>query len=47
MDFLENKEIYWETDNLYSKIDSIIVRQEYPLISQDYIATYYDTKFIQ
>ena len=46
MDFLENKEIYWETDNLYSKIDSIIVTQKYPLLSQDYIATYYDTRFI-
>ena len=46
MDFLENKEIYWETDNLYSKIDSIIVIQKYPLLSQDYIATYYDTKFL-
>jgi hypothetical protein len=47
MDFLENKDIYWETENLYSKIDSIIVTQKYPLLSQDYIATYYDTKFIQ
>jgi hypothetical protein len=47
MNFLENKEIYWETDNLYSKIDSIIVTQKYPLLSQDYVATYYDTRFIQ
>ena len=42
--FLYNKETYYETETLYFKIDSII--SEYPLLSADYVATYYDTKFI-
>lgn len=41
--FLENKETYWESENLYRQIDKVITK--YPLISVDYVATYYDTKF--
>jgi hypothetical protein len=43
--FLYEKETYYESENLYSKIDSIITK--YPLLNADYIATYYDTKFIR
>jgi len=41
-DFLQGVETYWETENHYSKIDSIITK--YPLLNADWIATYYDTK---
>jgi hypothetical protein len=43
--FLYEKETYYESEHLYSKIDSIIT--QYPLLNADYIATYYDTKFIR
>ena len=43
--FLYEKETYYESEHLYSKIDSIIT--QYPLLNADYIATYYDTKFTQ
>ena len=41
-DFLQGVETYWESDNYYSKIDSIITK--YPLLTADWIATYYNTK---
>jgi hypothetical protein len=44
-EFLPHKEHYYESENLYIKIDSIITK--YPLLNADYIATYYDTKFIR
>jgi hypothetical protein len=43
--FLYEKETYYESEHLYSKLDSIITK--YPLLNADYIATYYDTKFIR
>jgi hypothetical protein len=43
--FLYEKETYYETEHLYSELDSIITK--YPLLNADYIATYYDTKFIR
>jgi hypothetical protein len=44
--FLPDKESYWETENLYSKIDQIL--NEYPLLTDQYrnISSYYDTKFV-
>jgi hypothetical protein len=44
-EFLPHKETYYESEHLYSNIDSIITK--YPLLNADYIATYYDTKFIR
>ena len=41
-DFLQGVETYWESENYYSKIDSIITK--YPLLNADWIATYYGTK---
>jgi hypothetical protein len=43
-DFLQGVATYWESENHYSKIDSIITK--YPLLNADWIATYYDTKII-
>jgi len=43
-DFLQGVETYWESENHYSKIDSIITK--YPLLNADWIATYYNTKLI-
>jgi hypothetical protein len=43
--FLYEKETYYESEHLYSELDSIITK--YPLLNADYIATYYDTKFIR
>ena len=43
-DFLQGVETYWETENHYSKIDSIITKS--PLLNADWIATYYNTKII-
>lgn len=40
----EQNETYYESEEYYQKIDTIII--QYPLIHADYIATYYDTKFI-
>ena len=44
--FLPNEDSYWETENLYGKIDNIL--NEYPLFSDSYnnVASYYDTKFV-
>jgi len=43
-EYLQNKETYYETDKYYVEIDSIL--SDYPLLSVDYIAQYYHTKFI-
>jgi len=43
-DFLQGVETYWESENHYSKIDSIITKN--PLLNADWIATYYNTKLI-
>jgi hypothetical protein len=37
-------ETYYESEEYYEEIDTIII--QYPLINADYVATYYDTKFI-
>ena len=44
--FLPDKESYWETENLYSKLDHIL--NEYPLLTDQYrnVSSYYDTKFV-
>jgi hypothetical protein len=44
-EFLPRAEIYHETEQYYQDIDRVIV--QYPLLSADYVATYYDTKFIR
>lgn len=46
-DFLPEEETYWETENLYIEIDSIL--NNYPLLNDrwTHIASYYDTKFIR
>ena len=43
-EYLQNKETYYETEKYYVEIDSIL--SDYPLVSVDYIAQYYHTKFI-
>jgi len=42
--FLYNKETYYETENYYIEIDSILNTE--PLLRADWVATYYNTKFI-
>jgi hypothetical protein len=44
-EFLPKVETYYESEEYYKKIDEIITK--HPLLNADYIATYYDTKFIQ
>ena len=44
-EFLPKVETYYESEEYYKKIDEIITK--YPLLNANYIATYYDTKFIQ
>ena len=44
-EFLPSKETYYETDEYYLSVDGIITK--YPLLNVDYVATYYDTKFIR
>jgi len=44
-EFLPTKETYYESEEYYEEIDEIITK--YPLLNADYVATYYDTKFIQ
>ena len=44
-EFLPSKETYFETEEYYRSVDGIITK--YPLLNVDYVATYYDTKFIQ
>lgn len=43
-EFLSDKETYYETEKYYIEIDSII--SNYPLVSDHYIAQYYNTVFI-
>jgi hypothetical protein len=43
-DFLQGVETYWESEYMYMEIDSIITKN--PLINADWVATYYDTKFV-
>ena len=43
-EYLQNKETYYETEKYYVEIDSIL--SDYPLLSVDYVAQYYHTKFI-
>ena len=42
--YLYNKETYYETEKYYVNIDSILNQE--PLLKADWIATYYNTKFI-
>jgi hypothetical protein len=44
-EFLPRSETYHETEYFYQDIDQIISR--YPLLNENYVATYYDTKFIR
>ena len=44
-EFLPSKETYYETEEYYRSVDGIITK--YPLLNVDYVATYYDTKFIR
>ena len=44
-EFLPKVETYYESEEYYKKIDEIITK--YPLLNANYIAIYYDTKFIQ
>jgi hypothetical protein len=44
--FMQDKETYWETENIYSKVDSIILESRYPLLVMDGYASYFDTKFV-
>jgi len=44
-EFLPSKETYYETDKYYLSVDGIITK--YPLLNVDYVATYYDTRFIR
>jgi len=44
--FIQDKETFWESENLYSKIDRIILEKEYPFLVMDGYASYYDTMFV-
>ncbi len=45
-DFLAHyAEPYYETEEYYEDVDRVIA--QYPLLNADYVATYYDTKFIR
>ena len=44
-EFLPHQETYYETEEYYHKVDQVINR--YPLLNENYVATYYDTKFIR
>jgi hypothetical protein len=43
-DFLEQDSSYWESENIYIKMDVIL--SDYPLISPEWMATYYHTGFL-
>ena len=45
--FLQDRETYWETENFYSKVDSIILESTYPFLVMDGYASYYNTKFVE
>jgi hypothetical protein len=44
-EFLPHSEIYYETEEYYEDVDRVIA--QYPLLNADYVATYYDTKFVR
>jgi hypothetical protein len=44
-EFLPQAEIYYETEEYYEDVDQVIA--QHPLLSANYVATYYDTKFIR
>jgi hypothetical protein len=44
-EFLPHVETYYETEEYYRGVDQVI--SQYPLLNVDYVATYYDTKFIR
>jgi hypothetical protein len=44
-EFLPQVETYYETEHYYRGVDQII--NQHPLLNADYVATYYDTKFIR
>jgi hypothetical protein len=44
-EFLPRSETYYETEEYYQGVDQVISR--YPLLNENYVATYYDTKFIR
>ena len=45
--FLQDRETYWETENIYSKVDSIILESKYPFLVMDGYASYFNTKFVE
>jgi len=44
-EFLPHVETYYESEEYYRGVDEVIT--QYPLLNADYVATYYDTKFIR
>ena len=44
-DFLPHVETYYETEGYYKGVDQVI--NQYPLLDANYVASYYDTKFIR
>jgi hypothetical protein len=44
-EFLPRSEPYYETEEYYEDVDQVIA--PYPLLNANYVATYYDTKFIR
>ena len=44
-EFLPHVETYYETEEYYKGVDQVI--NQHPLLNADYVATYYDTKFIR
>jgi hypothetical protein len=44
-EFLPHVETYYESEEYYRGVDQVIT--QYPLLNADYIATYYETKFIR
>jgi len=44
-EFLPQVETYYETEEYYKGVDQVI--NQHPLLNADYVATYYDTKFIR
>jgi len=44
-EFLPHKETYYESEEYYHRVDQVI--SQYPLLNADYVATYYETKFIR
>lgn len=43
-EYLPQKETYYETEGYYQGVDQVI--NQYPLLNEIYVLTYYDTKFI-